>query len=55
MHDDDVTGVTMVHDMGAVPTNELEAFENLEAVYRHLADRGELPIRIFAFTPLSGW
>ena len=45
----------MAHDMGAVPTNEAEAFQNLQEVYMYMAEKSELPIRLFAFTPLTAW
>lgn len=45
----------MTHDMGNLPTNESEAFENLQHVYLHLAKQGKLPIRLFTFMPLSAW
>ena len=48
-------GVTFTHDMGDMPTSEVAAFDNLEHVYMQLADSGQLPIRLFAFTPLSAW
>jgi hypothetical protein len=41
--------------MGGLPTNEAEAYENLEHVYRHLASQGKLPVRVFAFMPLTSW
>lgn len=45
----------MTHDMGDLPMNEKEAFENLEHVYLHLAKQAQLPIRLFAFMPLPSW
>ena len=45
----------MVSDMGDMPTNQTEAFENLEHVYHHMANQGELPVRVFAFMPLTSW
>lgn len=45
----------MTHDMGNLPTNEVEAFENLEHVYLDLARDRKLPIRLFTFMPLTAW
>ena len=45
----------MTHDMGDLPTNELEAFENLQHVYLDLAKQKRLPLRVFAFMPLTAW
>ena len=45
----------MAHDMGTCPPSEADAFENLIDVYLHMAKQGELPIRLFAFTPLANW
>ena len=48
------TGVTTVCDMGSIGDSE-EVWEALEQVYMAAADKGELPIRIFAMVPLSTW
>lgn len=45
----------MTHDMGDLPTDEHEAFENLENIYLALAKEGKLPIRLFIFMPLTAW
>lgn len=45
----------MAHDMGDIPADEEEAFDTLNHVYRHLVQTGQLPIRLFAFTPLPSW
>lgn len=48
-------GVTMTHDMGNLPVNEAEAFENLEHVYLSLARDKKLQVRLFTFMPLPAW
>jgi hypothetical protein len=50
-------GVTTVHDMGRTPFSDgAEAsWDDLLEVYVPAAERGELPIRIYAFVPLESW
>lgn len=47
-------GVTTVCDMGYIGEVE-EVWEALEQVYMPAADKGELPIRVFAMVPLTTW
>ncbi len=47
-------GVTTVCDMGSIGEVE-EVWEALEQVYMPAADKGELPIRVFAMVPLTTW
>ena len=49
-----LTGITTVCDMGSIGEAE-EVWEGLEQVYMPAADRGELPIRVFAMVPLTTW
>ena len=48
------SGVTTVCDMGSIGETE-EVWEALEQVYMAAADKGELPIRVFAMVPLPTW
>lgn len=48
------TGITTVCDMGSIGEAE-EVWEGLEQVYMPAADKGELPIRVFAMVPLTTW
>ncbi|DBA97126.1 hypothetical protein WJX77_007862 [Trebouxia sp. C0004] len=47
-------GITTVCDMGSIGEVE-EVWEALEQVYMPAADKGELPIRVFAMVPLATW
>ena len=47
-------GVTTVCDMGSIGEVE-EVWEALEQVYMPAADKGALPIRVFAMLPLTTW
>lgn len=47
-------GITTVCDMGSIGEVE-EVWEALEQVYMAAADKGELPIRVFAMVPLTTW
>ena len=49
------TGVTTLHDMGVFPLSEEASFGNLDQVYRHAADAGELRVRVLAMVPLTAW
>ena len=47
-------GVTTVCDMGSIGEVE-EVWEALQHVYMPAADKGELPITVFAMVPLTTW
>ncbi len=47
-------GVTTVCDMGSIGEVE-EVWEALEQGYMPTADKGELPIKVFAMVPLTTW
>ena len=47
-------GVTTVCDMGSIGEAE-EVWEALEQVCMPAADKGQLPIRVFAMVPLTTW
>lgn len=47
-------GITTVCDMGTMG-NGTDTWETLERIYMPAADRGKLPLRIFAMVPLPTW
>lgn len=49
--------LAQLHDMGRVAFMEGEeaAWEDLEEIYEPAADAGELPLRLYAFVPLTTW